>query len=347
VYQDLIVDAVPDPVGISGSSIAFPGKSYSYSVSSTLNNDSYQWTASGGSVTLGQGITQVSASFGIGGGTLSVVSTNSKCGNSVARSLAVLEAKMNYVREDLVKIEGVTSESQVDGLPVENKNSSATYLDGLGRTIQSLSWQSSPGKNDIIAPSVYDDFGREYRKYLPASMNEGTGYYRPDLLDASSSCTVNTYSNPAGKIASDPMPYAQTSFEPSPLNRVVKQGAVGSVWQPDNNLNSTTDKTVKHHYEANEASDVMLLVYDTASGLVSNSNYYAANQLHANRTTDEHGNDVIEYIDKLGRTVCKRVQYNTDSSGSKLYTSTYYIYDDIGNLVVVLPPEAALKFATK
>jgi len=39
--------------------------------------------------------------------------------------------------------------------------------------------------------------------------------------------------------------------------------------------------------------------------------------LQAKRTTDEHQNDVVEYVDKRNHTVCKKVQYKTDQ-GNKL-----------------------------
>lgn len=50
---------------------------------------------------------------------------------------------------------------------VDQVNIATQYLDGLGRPLQTISWQASPGKQDIVAPVVYDVFGREQYKYLP------------------------------------------------------------------------------------------------------------------------------------------------------------------------------------
>jgi len=53
---------------------------------------------------------------------------------------------------------------------------------------------------------------------------------------------------------------------------------------------------------------------------------------------DEHNNEVIEYVDKQGKTLCKKVQYDTNGA-TKLYAETYYLYDNLDNLVLVLQPE--------
>src|SRR5260221_247146 len=133
---------------------------------------------------------------------ISTVSCRAKCGNSVSRSLSVSERKINFARQETVLIENINTESGIDPLTVDTKSINTTFFDGIGRLIQGLSWQSTPAKGDIVTPVVYDNFGREHRKYLPASL-EGTGYYRPSLLDASGNFTNSSYSNSLDKIADD------------------------------------------------------------------------------------------------------------------------------------------------
>jgi hypothetical protein len=339
LYQNLIVDLLADPVAISGPPTIYAGKEYSFSVASTLNNDSYQWTVVGGIITQGQATSAVKVEFYEGGGSLSVIASNAKCGNGVSRSINVSVQKMNYIREETILVTNVTNETQISALPVENRSSSTVYFDGLGRQNQHLSWQSSPSKKDIIVPAVYDSYGREVKKYLPFVMTDGVGYYRPDLMDANGNCTANTYSNSAGNIASDLQPYSQAILETSPLSRPLQQFGPGQDWTNNN-------KSISHQYLVNQTNEVIMFSYDPLTGMVSGKvgglvQYYDAGQLYSKLTTDEHGNDVIEYIDKLGHLVCKKVQYKIDATtGNKLYTSTYYLYNDLGDLVVVLPPEA-------
>lgn len=257
----------------------------------------------------------------------------------------------NYVMEDVVTIDNVADPNAINSFTVDQKNTKTTYIDGLGRPMQVVNMQLSPGKVDVVQPVVYDGFGREPRKYLPISV-ESNGYYKPNEQIIDLNTASPTYGNYAGiaqpfystggKVVSDARPYAETIFEPSPLNRLLQQFGPGQDWK-------TNDKSVGQQYQTNLANDVYLFVYDASSGLVSlpADSHYGAGQLHAKVTTDEHGNDVVEYIDKLNHTVCKKVQYKTDTNGNKLYASTYYIYDDVGNLVVVLPPEAVKKFTSQ
>ena len=257
---------------------------------------------------------------------------------------------LNYVVESEILVPNITSASQISQLVIGNRQQKTHYFDGLGRPIQSVVTQASPMKNDFVTSNIYDAVGRENKKYLPV-ITDNTGRNKSNLFDAGGNYTVNTYSNPSDKIADDIKPLAETIFEPSPLNRVIKQGAPGVTWQPVNpggDIYSMNDNTVKKRYETNQASEVFLFTYASTTGLVTVSTdlsmrFYAANQLFANKTYDEHArdnttNEVIEYTDKLGRVVCKKVYVKTVNS-VKQYASTYYVYDDIGNLVVVLPPE--------
>ncbi|HMJ47151.1 MAG TPA: DUF6443 domain-containing protein, partial [Ferruginibacter sp.] len=75
------------------------------------------------------------------------------------------------------------------------------------------------------------------------------------------------------------------------------------------------------------------------------SGSYLANTLFKNIMVDEHGKQVIEFKDKEGKVILKKVQLtasadNGSGSGYTGWLSTYYIYDDLNNLRMVLPPKA-------
>jgi hypothetical protein len=245
----------------------------------------------------------------------------------------------SFVRESTIKVAGVTQEIAVAGLTFDQKSENITYYDGIGRPMQAVATQASPAWHDMVSPVVYDAFGREDRKYLPFVAAENTGFYKPAVIDPSTGVYQNAalnFYNGSYAIANDAAPYALSVFEPSPLNRITEQGAPGVAFQPG------TNHTIKVSHQTNQTSEVLLFTHDQGTGLIllAPGRYYDPGALYANKTTDEHGNDVIQYIDKEGRTVCKKVQYKTDTDGvTKKYASTYYLFDDLGNLVVVLPPE--------
>lgn len=217
---------------------------------------------------------------------------------------------------------------------------SNNYFDGLGRNVQNVSTKGSPTQKDIVEVKAYDDYGRENIKYLPFTQTQSLNY-RSQPFPAQAAF----YASGSNTVAQDASPVSVTQYEPSPLGRPLKQGAPGATWQPaDNDPYNQSDHTVKMVYRFNGSNDVVWFTYDKNTGTVSATannavRYYPQNVLAANETIDEQGNSIIEYTDKEGRMLCKKVQY-AETGGVKQYASTYYIFDDLDNLVMVLPPEA-------
>jgi RHS repeat-associated protein len=212
------------------------------------------------------------------------------------------------------------------------------YFDGLGRLIQTVDYKASPTYKDMIQPSEYDIYGRETMKYLPYAASDATGNYRSGWKTVHENFHKGIYGATEGVKA-----FAQTLFENSPVNRIIKQGAPGSSWQPDMTTTSrvTNEHVTSFQYVTNNANEVY---YWTISGKLStNSNVtftqktYMANTLYKVIVTDENGKPVTEYKDKQGKVVLK-----TDALGGK----TYYIYDDLELLRSVIPPLAIEKLVT-
>ena len=219
------------------------------------------------------------------------------------------------------------------------------YFDGLGRPMQKNLIANSPGWNDVIVPIAYDSFGREDTTYLPyATTVSASGAFNPNAIDDAYSANCehykfyNTHTN---SVVNDTKPFAKTEFEPSPLNRVLKQGAPGLTWQP--NTVAANDHSVKLDYGTNIAGDNVRMWTISAQGTPPNSSgSYLVNTLYKTTTWDENNpNDLLastsrteEYKDKQGKVVLKR-SYNLSE-----ILSTYYVYDDFEMLRVVIPPMA-------
>ncbi|PSL19288.1 DUF6443 domain-containing protein [Chitinophaga ginsengisoli] len=204
------------------------------------------------------------------------------------------------------------------------------YMDGLGRPVQAVSKGVSPNRRDFVLPVKYDDHGREQYKYLPyVHQSSADGKFKLNPFNAQDSFYRNQVLNPG--VEGENIFYGKTEFEFSPLNRAVKSYAPGNSW---------ASKPVQTRYQANLVAD-SVRVWNVGAGIPSSTATYAAGQLRKTTSIDEQGSQTIQYRDKEGRIVLKKVQLSpTPGNGHAGWLCTYYVYDDIGSLRFVIPPLA-------
>ena len=202
---------------------------------------------------------------------------------------------------------------------------SADFFDGLGRPMQKVMVGATPLRNDLVVPIAYDEFGRVVKDYLPYVPTGTNALFRTDALTEQSNTSL---------YGDDTVTFAQKRFEPSPLNRVLEQAAPGEAWKLESN---GTGKTVKFSYEINSASDEVRL-WKIASNQPASTGFYPAGRLYKNVTTDEDGNQSIEFTNKQGQTVLKRVMVDVVSADTT-WADTYYVYDIYGMERVVWQPQ--------
>ncbi|WP_343745234.1 DUF6443 domain-containing protein [Chitinophaga sp.] len=199
------------------------------------------------------------------------------------------------------------------------------YFDGLGRPLQTVAKGMSDMGRDIVAPVVYDAFGREQFKYLPYVHSASDGKFKTSPFSDQQQFYQNSGSYPNEKIF-----YSQTEFEASPLNRVLKTYAPGNSW---------ATRPVNHQYLVNTTQDSVRMWSIGATGLPVSSGIYGAGQLLVNVTIDEDGGQVVEYKDKSGLVVLKKVRMSATAGPAHMgWLCTYYVYDDLNNLRFVIPP---------
>ena len=131
---------------------------------------------------------------------------------------------------------------------------------------------------------------------------------------------MNTFTNDAPGVYGDSRPYSENLYEASPANRVLGQYGPGISWY-------SNDKKTEIEHQTNGTSEV--IKFDYASSYFKRNGYYAANTLYKTVTKDEDGKTFTEYKDKLGQVILQRKGTNVD---------TYFIYDDFGRVIYVLPP---------
>lgn len=203
------------------------------------------------------------------------------------------------------------------------------YCDELGREEQSILIGASSTSGSIASMTEYDQYGRKSKLWLQGGINGTSGsYINPETLKAAISSSNSN----------DEKPYSLTQYEPSPLNRASAHFGPGMAWH-DNN------KAVKTEYMLNVKNNAQLdcknysVSYSISSSAVSasitNLGSWDSGSMVVVKTTDEDSNISYLFKDRNGEVVLSR-----QMSGSTCY-DTYYIRDDWGHLLAVLPPIAA------
>jgi len=134
-----------------------------------------------------------------------------------------------FVTEEVVRTSGIKTEDQIYTLTLDKKNTQISYLDGMGRSYQTLAVASSAKlAKDIVQLVEFDAQGRSSKSYLPYVASTATGALQVTPASSQAAFYVAT----GDKIADDASPFAKTTFEDSPLGRAVEQGSVGAAFQP-------------------------------------------------------------------------------------------------------------------
>jgi|CXWL01.1.fsa_nt_gi RHS repeat-associated protein len=228
--------------------------------------------------------------------------------------------------------------------PLKDVKMATQYFDGLGRLLQTVikqgSLETGGAAKDLVSQVEYDEFGRDRFKYLPypeATASDGAFKQNPFASQAS-------FMNQQYGSQNETWFYSQTNFEASPLNRVEKALAPGNSW-----VGSNRGVEAKYWINTNVDNVQMWKCDNVANsfGTYSSLGAYPAGELYKNVTVDEHGKQVIEFKDKEGKVILKKVQIGTaagvaDNGTGRGYNDwlcTYYIYDDLNSLRCVIQPK--------
>ncbi|MBS1918292.1 MAG: hypothetical protein JST87_18645 [Bacteroidetes bacterium] len=241
---------------------------------------------------------------------------------------------INYIREHDVLTTAQTSWTAIDQLAIGSKLQTTTYLDGLGRSVEKVSAgtatppQGSNTWGDMVQFSQYDVMGREPKKYLPYTSTNQSGKYKTAPLTDQPAyySNANTYNETSA--------FSSITFDNSPLNRVMNVKEPGASW------NASAGNSA--NYDMNTAAENVQVF--RASYVQGNApvNYgaYAADLLYKLSYTDVNSKQVIEYTNKSGQLILKKVQIDPSPSVAHSgWICTYNVYDDFGLLRFQIQPE--------
>lgn len=228
----------------------------------------------------------------------------------------------------------------------EQVKKTTKYVDGLGRPLQNVTQGISPSGKDLVSMYQYDAYGRAVFNNVAYVSPTLGGNIKMDPFNEQQTFLDN-YFNASTQTDPDKEKffYGKTSYEPSPLKRVIKVTPPGNSWTGSNIGVST-----EYFVNSKTVDDVKIWnIGSTAGSLPAVTGVYDDGQLYKTVITDERGYQIIEYKDKEGKVILKKTEIGTTSETDAYagFLSTYYIYDDLGNLRFVLQPKcvAQLKSA--
>lgn len=222
------------------------------------------------------------------------------------------------------------------------------YADGLGRPLQTVIRQGAMASGsqpaDLVSPVIFNEQGREQYHLQPFAA--GPAGQNPSVADGGIKLNVlaqyQSYMQQQYGYQGDTMFYGKTEFEPTPLNRVLKTMPPGNNWA--GSLRGTETKywfnTIADSVRTWQVSQVPAGHW----GEYTSPGIYAPGQLYKTITTDEEGRQAIEFKDKEGKLVLKKLQLAAlpDSGmgcSHEGWICTYYMYDGLNDLRCVVQPE--------
>ncbi|HMU44532.1 MAG TPA: DUF6443 domain-containing protein, partial [Ignavibacteriaceae bacterium] len=261
---------------------------------------------------------------------------------------------LNYVRVNDIVIPAVQSWEQADALPTGDKLQTTNYLDGFGRTIQTVVKQGSLKQSstnldpdilsnyqDMVTHVQYDGLGRADKGFLPYATETNLGFYKTNAAIEQQSFTNQKYGEPAGSIYT----YSQSIYDGSPLNRVINQKLPGYYWN-----SNPSYKGISSDYDFNTLAE-NIRIWDigyNSGDYPTSPGTYGDNKLIKNITKDEKDKLIVEYKDLSGNVILKKVQEDNNAAINSYqgWLCTYYVYDDFGRLRYTITPKAVAAMLT-
>jgi|GEM_PF-2259243 len=211
-----------------------------------------------------------------------------------------------------------------------------TYTDGWGNPIMDLIRNNSPLNKDVAVPYDYRNSNVSL-SYLPYATDFHSKFQNDLYTRQKNFYTANfplEDETAYGKSTSYASNGVQTSrgFEPGRMMVGLSNGSTNTV-----HINGSG--------EVSESGFVMKLAYSSPTNGVCSTGYYLDNELVVKQSLGPHGEELLSFIDRQGRLICKR-QRKSATSAQLSWLSTYYVYNEMGKLVYVVPPKIAQQIKT-
>ena len=253
--------------------------------------------------------------------------------------------------------------------PLSDVKQITDYSDGFGRPLQTVLRGASPAGNDMVTAHFYDTTtGNEIYNYLPfTSTAAGSGditndgSFKVDGFQQQAAFYDTYLTGQQGETnvgaGGSNWAYGQVNYEASPLNRALNIYAPGANWV--GSQSASYHHNTQQEFLVNTAIDSVQIWNMPAWSITSpelatsiipaNGGPYPAGTLYKAIATDEQGLQTIEFKDRYGQIILRKVQLQSSATpyasfdpgtgrGHSGWICTYYIYDDHSNLRFVITP---------
>jgi RHS repeat-associated protein len=212
-----------------------------------------------------------------------------------------------------------------------------TYHDGLGRLVQRVEKRMTFSGKDFVTPMLYDQYGRlilSYLPYAPKTGNTNDGKFKTDPFNQQSAFYKDTLLNPSA--AGESIYYARMGYENAPGGRPIKTFAEGNNWAMEGG-----NRPVETRYQVNVVADsVRQYSVSDITQTPTSGGFYPAGSLFKETKTGEDGRKTIEFKDKMGRLILRKVQHSPAPGTAHVgWNCTYQVFNRNGKVAYILPPK--------
>ncbi|MEP1032204.1 DUF6443 domain-containing protein [Ekhidna sp.] len=237
----------------------------------------------------------------------------------------------NFVRTEIASIP-MSSELTLSKANNYQKLTNYSYLDGLGREVMNVSVEAVEDQEDLIQYIYYDEnTGENTISYLPYAKSAQL----PGEFQSNPISDLQDFYGGTDNVAVDERFFSETITEPSPLNRPKETIGAGKGWKT-----ADAKMEVKHLLYNATGNEVLPKWRLKSGGYPERDGVHAAKTLNIEEVIDEEGVKSQVLIDMRGRKIAERVWNEGE------WFTTYYAYDLLDRLRVVLPPEIATVAST-
>lgn len=267
------------------------------------------------------------------------------CGSLLPKGRTSISSSQNYIHSVKLR-QPISSANYINDNT--QRIEKVTYIDELGRPKQTVNLRQGGLQEDVVEIIDYDSQGRKSKEYLPFSIDSP---YKGEYQGSAKFYQGSFYNTSKYEYTNNP--FTEHIFDGSPKDLIVESGAPGEDWA----VSSQGSHTLKKNYQLMSSSDdvkYFSINYNSSLNpfnptLVDNGFFMdqqgARPALYKFITKNENWqsgdgnlNTIQNFVDYENRKVLKREFVIKD--GSERRVDTYYVYDDYGNLIYVITPEA-------